>query len=107
MDMVSMKSSRADMKEASAPMMDNGPQYPWGLQIHLDDKPLEKLGLKDLPKVGTALMLMARVEVQSVSSSDRKDGDPSRSVGLQITHMCLESEDKMSDSDLFYGKEKE
>lgn len=89
--MISMKLTAA---EAKADTMlgdaeeDGGPQYPYGLTLCLDDETLAKLGITDLPKVGSVMQLTALVEVCSVSQyANQKDTDTSMS--LQITDMEL------------------
>lgn len=67
----------------------NRPIYPWGLAINLDEEALDKLGI-ELPKVGSEMTLIARVDVTAVSSNESESGK-SRSASLQITEMCLES----------------
>lgn len=66
---------------------DSGPRYPWGLQITLDDGSLEKLGITDLPPVGTVLMIQARAEVTGTRSSQQQAGDKEQRVEMQITDM--------------------
>jgi len=106
-ELVSMKiTAEARTKMAEPSMVEkDGPIYPWGLSLSLDDDALEKLGIDTLPKVGTAQMLIARVEVTSVSSNQGPDKQKRQSVSLQITDLCLEPEktrEKVEDA--LYGK---
>ncbi|KAG2171874.1 hypothetical protein INT44_002519 [Umbelopsis vinacea] len=64
------------------------PAYPYGLSICLDDETLAKLGITELPKVGTVMQLTALVEVCSVSQYENQDG-ADNSLSLQITDMEL------------------
>lgn len=94
--LVSMKISKAEAKammEPSSLAEGDRPRYPWGLSITLDKDALEKLGIADdLPGVGEKYLLIAEVDVVSVSSNE-SEGGSNRSVGLQITSMCLEDAD--------------
>jgi hypothetical protein len=65
-------------------------EYPVGLQIHLDHSSLEKLGVKDLPKMGETLNLSAHAKVHAVGHNESMHGK-NRHVSLQITHMELGS----------------
>jgi hypothetical protein len=90
--MISMKLSAA---EAKAETMlggpdDDAPQYPYGLTVSLCDETLAKLGITDLPPVGTVMQLTALVEVCSVSQYENQDGTE-KSMSLQITDMELAS----------------
>lgn len=96
--LTSMKVTAAEMKArqekySGSSIATDGPSYPYGLEVRLDDESLEKLDLdvKDL-SVGDTYVLVAKVKLTSVSSN-QSDGGPSRSsVALQITEMCLEGE---------------
>lgn len=96
--LVSMKRSAADKrKDMGSPcsVESIAPDYPWGLCVNMDGDELDKLGLKDLPEVGTEFMLMAKVKVTSVNQSaseSKKKGeyDESRRITLQITDLALE-----------------
>jgi len=93
--MVSMKITAAEQKKRSEPtsMVEDRPRYPWGLQLNLDTDALEKLGIgEELPAVGESYVLIAKVDVTSVSSN-KSEGGSNQSVGLQITSMCLEDGD--------------
>ena len=94
----SMKLDREDrekMYPTAAEGADLGPSYPWGLRLELDNETIEKLGIA-LPEVGKNLMVIARVKVESVSSSENtENGRPKlrRSASLQITEMCIEADE--------------
>jgi len=89
--LVSMKLS---VEEAKAETMlgsssdDDLPKYPYGLSICLDDDALEKLGITELPAVGSTMQLVATVEVQSVSQYENQKG-ADNNLNLQITDMAL------------------
>jgi hypothetical protein len=93
--LTSMKISKAERESlySEKSIATEGPMYPYGLSVSLDNESMEKLGLEagDL-SVGSSMVLVAKVEVCSVSSSEYKGGDPNQSVTLQITDMCLEAE---------------
>jgi len=106
-DLKSMKLSKAD-REAQFPkaIEMERPLYPYGLSITLEEQVIDKLGLESLPKVGTTLILVARVEVTSVSAHQAVGDEKRRSVGLQMTDLCLEDDDGalVDGADLLYGK---
>ena len=94
--LISMKRTPEDKREdagEAAPMEAMAPDYPWGLCIHLDKDELDKLGITDLPKVGTKLNLEAAVVVTSVRQSAAmamgQDPDESVSIDLQITDLYV------------------
>jgi hypothetical protein len=89
MKLVNMKNpppdSAAEMSAIAG--CDKMPEYPWGLEVRLDDEGLAKLGL-ELPPVGSVLMLTARVEVVETSARASKEGE-NKGLTLQITDMGL------------------
>jgi hypothetical protein len=88
--MISLKSAPKPKpgKEAAHMLMDyDPPAYPYGLCLSLNSETLTKLGIKDLPKVGTKVRITAVGEVISVSQRQELDGDQARSVDVQITDM--------------------
>ena len=88
MAMVNMKMSREEAKEYTlGSEVDDGPRYPYGLRLDLNDDSLEKLGITALPKVGTEMTITAKVTVTSVSAYDSQGGEPEQNVCLQITDM--------------------
>src|SRR3990167_9972948 len=64
-------------------------EYPWGLTLYLDSDSLKKLGIEDLPEVGTECMVhgVGKVTRVSESASERED---SRSVEIQITRLGID-----------------
>ncbi len=91
MELVNLKLSPAEAKEITTPDPSDGPKYPYGLRISLDDDTLKKLGLTELPAIDTKLVLTARAEVCSTSDYDSQSGSH-RSLDLQITELALEPE---------------
>lgn len=89
--MKSMKMSTEQKDKMAEPTaMADRPEYPWGLQINLDEESLSKLGVNEMPKVGSKKMLCAIVEVFDTSIRQGKgDEKQMRSMSLQITDMEL------------------
>lgn len=109
MKLKSMKLDKSDREEAKAApdMPIDQPVYPWGLQVRLDEKAIDKLGLDKLPKVDSELMLIAKVRVVSVSSNEHSKGGETthkhKSVELQITDLGLDDvPDEKSATDTLY-----
>lgn len=91
-DMAFTKDELKDKKksEPCCVGMDGQPNpYPWGLSLHLERDSLDKLGVKQLPNVGTEVYVMARAKVTSVNQSAREGETEHASVGLQLTDMQL------------------
>ena len=94
--MVSMKRSEADRRKdmgEPAPLEAMAPDYPWGLCINMDGDELDKLGMKELPQVGTVMPMQVLVKVTSVSQSASEgrgeEYDESRRVSFQITDIGI------------------
>lgn len=87
---MSLTAEEAKEQDCCAPSTDakDGPKYPWGLRIDLDDGSMEKLGFGLMP-VGTEIMVTAMARVVSTNSSEREGGDMEQSMGLQIVAMDL------------------
>lgn len=90
--MINMKSNEKQSATLLSEAQSNEPDYPYGLRISLDEESLKKLGITDLPEVGQAMTLQARVEVVSVSQYEHTEGK-SRDMSLQITDMALDTPD--------------
>ena len=105
MELKNMKMSDEESKEYDGSVVASKPEYPYGLQITLNDDAIDKLGLPALPQVGSTMIITARVEVCSVSQYERQDQDKERSVSLQITDMALGPDQKPSNpGEKLYGE---
>jgi hypothetical protein len=105
MKLTNMKLARAALEARGEPasVAPDAPVYPWGLSVTLEEAALEKLDL-ELPKVGATLLLVARVDVTSVSSNESLIGK-NRNVSLQITDLALGPE-ATDLSDKLYARRK-
>lgn len=101
--LINMKMDAEEAKEQTQPTEKDAPEYPWGLCITLNDDSLEKLGVSELPKIGTKVTIMAEADVTSVSSYQTQGGEAELSVSLQITDMKLGGVGKV-ESKLYNGE---
>lgn len=89
----SMKIEREDLEreETSSLVNSRGPEYPYGLRIHLGPKELKKVGIvNDAPKIGDILGLHAMVQVVGIDLDENNMGGKDMRVELQITEMALQ-----------------
>lgn len=111
MNLTNMAMSADEAKEYGGPCVvagdaPEGPLYPYGLSLCLNDESLAKLGIDTLPAVGTELLIMAKVRVTGTRSSERQGGEKSNDVDLQITDMALSAPVKEVDAQALYPKSK-
>lgn len=113
MAMIDMTLDPKEAKDEASPENSDMPKYPYGLCIYLDDDVLEKLGLTQLPKVGSSMTLTAVVkvtgtrtnEIQTEKTAGEPDENTSSSVDLQITAMELsEDTQRKSAASMLYPK---
>ena len=91
---------------AQPSVVEDRPRYPYGLCLHIDECTYEKLGLKDPPKVGEKMMVLAMVEVNEVRQAKYEDDVPKHCLSLQITEMDLKKKEKEKDTaGKLYGSE--
>lgn len=95
--LVNMKRAAPKPTEPSS-VMGEGPRYPWGLAVNLDEESLQKLGVAQLPDVENEMILVGRVKVTRTSSSQDEGGGRHRSMELQITDMALNNGDEEQDA---------
>lgn len=91
MKLTNMKLSAADLKERESPSVvssEDVARYPWGLELNLDDKAMEKLKLEDLPAAEDVVTIMAKCKVTRVASTDYGEGKR-QSMTMQITDMAI------------------
>lgn len=93
-DLVSLKMSPEDRKQQSESLVTaekDGPEYPYGLSLHLDGATIEKLKAGDLD-VGGTVMLAAKATVTS-KGMHQSEGQPKHAnMILQLTDMALSPE---------------
>lgn len=90
--LVSMKRTKDDKRKdmgSPAEVTSIAPDYPWGLCIHLEADELAKLGMKEMPTVGTEMPITAVVKVTRVSQSAVEGSDDQKSVDLQVTSLGI------------------
>lgn len=89
--MVSMKRAEHDKGDmmTNAPVEAMAPDYPYGLCLHLERDEIKKLGMNDLPKVGTEMPIHAMVKVTRVSQSAVEGSNEESSIDLQITDLGI------------------
>jgi hypothetical protein len=94
------KKSKKELEEENSPIGIDEPDYPWGLEVNLENESLEQLGLGagDF-KIGEGKNLTAKVRVDHISSNKRRNGKNRDSVRMQITEMDLEGAKEESKSD--------
>jgi len=88
--LASMKRTPEDIRQdqGESPSIEAiAPDYPYGLCIHMDRDEMDKLGMTDMPKVGTELTLCAKVKVTRVSQSAVEGADEEASIDMQITDL--------------------
>lgn len=104
MKLVSMKLSKEQSKgtEIGAPsksgMDGSSPQYSYHTQLTLGNHELDKIGMKDLPKVGDRVHIRARGHVTVVKHEARHGGKPERRVEIQMTHMGVDGKGDPEDA---------
>jgi hypothetical protein len=104
--MINMAHSEEEkIKSNSQSIISDAPLYPYGLSITLGPEEVEKLGL-GVPSVGDKHMMLAKVEVSSVSN-ERTWGEKGKvRVTLQITDMDIQKpKEEKSAEQVIYGKE--
>ena len=90
MAMISMK-QEAEREEMPGEIEKDEPRYPYGLCISLEKEDMDKLGLSNLPKVGTEVSFMAKAVVKGTSAYETQGGSDMR-VELQITDMEMKAD---------------
>ena len=105
MELKSMKMDPSQMRDYAMPVQGSGdlPLYPYGLCLNLEDEQIKALGLAAMPEAGQTLMIMARVQVSSVSERSTQGQGKDRSLGLQITDLAVGPDtSKPSATDVLY-----
>lgn len=100
MALISMKRKPPEMKMAD-PMES---EYGYGLCLKLEPDQVEALGITQLPAVGTAMMIRARVVVKKTETEDEGEG-PEHELYLQVTDLELgRAESDKPAATMLYGE---
>lgn len=100
-----MKAKEKSLGEVAVPV--DKERYPWGTRIDLDNDTLEKLGIDELPAVGSKMTMEAKVTVIGSRQSASTGSGESRSLELQITDMELGDDgDEVDEGELTRGESK-
>lgn len=96
--MVDMKRTEADAQSGamSMPVDSDGGQYPYGLQINLEEDDLDKLGIADLPAVGTEIK---GTFTGTVTSTRLGATGNDRSMTVQVCCLQMDAEAEPAGSD--------
>ena len=84
--LVDMKMSKKEAKGEFTVEKDDGPRFPHGITIHLDDDSMKKLGFDSLPDVGEEFIVVGVGPVESANESKRQKG-VDRSMSIQLQRM--------------------
>jgi len=93
MELQDMSHTSEDIKNISTAEMSK-PEYPYGLQITLSPKELEKLPVMKAPEVGKMFNILACAEVIEVSKAEKQDQSEGFNVRLQIKELELKDKEK-------------
>lgn len=108
MTMTSLKLPKGKRNDEQYPIADDYPreEYPYCTRIELENASLDALGIKELPEVGSVLMMECKVKVIGARQSANST-KTTRILELQITDMDLElDEDEVSEGELTRGDSK-
>ena len=98
--------SSQEKREGSVLSVEDKPDYPSGLRIHLNEDTIAKLGLSEMPEVGAMMNIIGMAEVVNVSKEDGMGDVESFSISLQIQDLDVNEETKDQQvGNLLYGGE--
>jgi hypothetical protein len=106
--MVSMALSKKEAKdEAPCEIPADQPRYPYGTSLYLDEDSLKKLGMEEMPSVGTEFPIMALAKVTGTSERETQDGSR-KTLDIQLIKMGVGGDEKPTGAaKKLYGKDPE
>lgn len=109
MKLVSLELSKAEREkeaEGSCAPAAERPLFPYGTSMYLGDEALKKLGITEMPSVGTVLNITAVAKVTGTSEREYEGGSHS-TLDIQFTKMaCEEGEEEPAEKQTFDGAAK-
>ena len=105
MPLKNMKVPKREIKKEIGIDVDEQPKYPWGLRLHFDEESVSKLGMKELPKQGDKVMVVAFANVDEVGDIEGQRGRQ-RHIDLQVTDVSIEEKVSQDKLKTLYGDEK-
>lgn len=98
MEMVNLKLDAAEKKQETTSFEPGkGPEYPYGTRLEIDAVMMEKLGIKELPEMGTEFHVVAMGKVVSTNSNESEGSEERKCFCIQLVEMALEDETKESE----------
>ncbi len=70
---------------------DDGPRYPYGIRVELEEPSLKKLGIGTMPKAGSKMHLQAEAHVKSVHDDQTAGGKKERRIVLELRKMFVQA----------------
>lgn len=101
MKVASLELSKEEAKKESEPLSGpdaERPKYPYGTSMYLNDEVLAKLGIKEMPDVGTTLMIQAVAKVTGTSEREYEGGSH-RTLDIQFIEMGCEEGEEAAEPD--------
>lgn len=97
-DLVDLKYSKAEAKEEQAEYAKpSSMDYPYGLNLSLEKRELDLLGIEGVPAVGDEWHMTIVAKVYSVNTSSGPDADDSIRVGLQVCMAQVDSQESAAE----------
>lgn len=109
MDLIEMKCTPGENERKSSMCCEvEGPRYPYGLRLELDEESIQKLGLTELPEIDSFMVVMAKAKVVNVSKNESEGGKVYRHLCLQVTALKVKEgepeKEKVPLETKMYGK---
>lgn len=108
MKLASLELTKAERKQEaeSTGLAAERPLYPYGTSMYLSDEALKKLGITEIPDVGTVLNITGVAKVTGTSEREYEGGSH-RTLDIQFTEMaCEEGEEAPEEKQTFGGAAK-
>lgn len=110
--MINLQISDSEKKEQSqTSILYDTASYPYGMKLHVDPETYKKLGLSEVPDLGEKMIIIAHVEVSSLSKAPGKGDEVMVDMCLQVTDIDIktaeieEEEEQKDPASVMYGED--